>query len=239
MFSLLPAVPLSRHRSARYTVADIFPASSGIQSFVLLVQFGASPVMLTHLSLTVIVPGGNWALMGVVVPSDTHGRLSYSPMFYLGPDPHGSFLQLYTPSEDLLLYGLQTQLDPVVSRCGHFVGPASSWLALVVYSPDHNSFPFSFSYNAASAWSLSIMSPRRVSRLQHPSPNYGSTRYAVRVFAFPLSFDAASPTEYVFVLFDTPGWTMLRDVEVSCYGGPVRLAVTRLPVPGLVRLFPC
>jgi hypothetical protein len=73
------------------------------------------------------------------------------------------------------------------------------------------------------------MSPRRVSRLKHPSSNYGSTRYAVRVFAFPLSFDATSPTQYVFVLFDPPGRTILRDVEVSCYGGPIRLAVTRLP----------
>jgi hypothetical protein len=152
MSSLLPAIPVSRHRSARYTVAGIFPAVSGPQSFVALVQFGPSPVMLTHLSLTVVLPGSTWALVGVVVVrSDANGRPSYSPLFSLGPDSQGLFPQLYAPSEDLLLYGLQTQLDPVVSRCGRFVVPASSWLALVVHGPDHNSFPFSFSYNAASA----------------------------------------------------------------------------------------
>jgi hypothetical protein len=152
MSSLLPAVPLSRHRSARYTVAGIFPASSGPQSFISLVQFGPSLVTLTHLSLTVVVSGTNLALVDVVVvPSDPSGRPSYSPMFYLGPDAQGSFLQLYAPSEDLLLYDLQTQLDPVVSRCGRFVVPASAWLALVVHGPDHSSFPFSFSYNASSA----------------------------------------------------------------------------------------
>jgi hypothetical protein len=150
--SPLLSVPVSRHRSAQHTVAGIFAASSGPQSFVSLVRFGASPLTLTHLSLTVVVSGTNLALVDVVVvPSDARGGPSYSPMFHLGPDAQGSFPQLYAPSEDLLLYGLQTQLDPVVSRCGRFVVPASAWLALVVHGPDHSSFPFLFSYNASSA----------------------------------------------------------------------------------------
>jgi hypothetical protein len=73
------------------------------------------------------------------------------------------------------------------------------------------------------------MSRRRISRLKHPSHSFGSTRYAIHVLAFPSSLDVTSPNSCGYVLFDSPGRTMLRDVEIYCYGNLLSLAVIRLP----------
>jgi hypothetical protein len=66
-----------------------------------------------------------------IVPPIVDGRLSKDVVLLVGPDDSGAFPAMDAPSEDSVLCGLFSRLEPIISPCARFVLPARTLLVFL------------------------------------------------------------------------------------------------------------